>query len=164
MPSPRNSSNPFFEIEPGVSIELLQPASRGRLTLPVAVRSRLHEVEKSGPTVMLATVLGEGTIQFEAWSRNGDRLVAAAAEGAAQLDGRAKVDFLAAAADRWSRFLLQEDGRVILPPLLALHLNPEPGATLRIVSANGIATLYTAAAWREQTLRISSLLDGLDDA
>lgn len=154
--------NVLGESQKGAWLDIVEVATDGRLAVPIVLRRRVDWAEPSENLALLSRILVDGTVVLEPLEAGASDLEALTQvlQGAEE-EERATLTF-AAMATR-NRIALQPDGRLRLSPLLADHLEAEPGARVWVGALDDRIRLWSRTGWQrlmaESHRRLADALD-----
>jgi DNA-binding transcriptional regulator/RsmH inhibitor MraZ len=138
--------NLVADFEESAWLEAVQLASDDRLPLPAALRRCLTWCAPEASLPLLASIGSDGGVQVRPLSAQQDELKAIkAALAEAEPANRGSMALTAMAT--YYRIPLQPDGRLRLPPALALHLCSVAGGRVWVGAHSDVITLWSEKAW-----------------
>ncbi len=150
--------NPFASLDPGVWTEVVEFGSKGRFGIPAAARRRLTWLAGAAAQGLLATLEDGGVARLEPWSVAGDATVKAVAAAIDAAPAR-RSEIALAATDRFMHVSVEENGRIVVPSNLVVHLDPHVTGRARVVVRDDRMWLWSQVGWEEaRTARLSVLL------
>jgi hypothetical protein len=150
MSAGRNPSwNPVAELDASVWSEVVALTSKGRLTLPIALRRRLPWGEPLGSVVALVVLSDHGAAELLPWVPGGEEVLRLLSKAVSALPTAGRSEIVLAAMDRYLRITFEPDGRATLPTNLLVHLDAHRTGIARVVARDGRLWLWSETSWRD---------------
>lgn len=139
--------NPFGGLDPLAWTEIAAISSKGRLSLPVAVRKRLAWFPGAAGEGLLGILEPGGRAELAGWAERGRGAMDEVARRfeAAPPEGRGEIAI--AAMDRYMRISVEAPARVALPTNLEAHVDPQGRGLVRLVVGDNRLWLWSEAEW-----------------
>lgn len=150
--------NAFSGLVPGAWTEVVEVSTKWRLTLPTAVRGRLHWLEGVGDEGLLAVLDPQGRAELAPWAARGTQAVADVSQRLAAAPPEHRDEIAIAAMDRYMRMAVEPPARVALHPNLAAHLDAEEGDVVRVIVRAGRLWLWSERQWQARRMDRIALL------
>jgi|GEM_PF-4407044 len=141
--------NPLSTLEPEVWSEVVALSSKSRLSLPVAIRSRVGWLSPGGHG-LLAIVDKGGFAEIFAWHLHGETVMADLAGLLTIVDKSERGELALAAMDRYVKLTLDPDGRMVLPANLISDLDATVSQCVRVVARDSRLWLWSERRWQAE--------------
>ena len=142
--------NPFSSFSSTAWTEVVQLASKERLSVPISIRRIVPWVDRIQPSGgMLAIMELNGVAELMPWTPHGESAVSSVKAAAARAEPAAIGNLILAAMDRYVRLTLDTDGRTVLPFNLLAHVDPSNTSRVRVLAEGGRLWLWSERQWEE---------------
>ncbi len=154
------SWNPVALLAQDVWTDVVPLASKGRIVVPMPVRSRLGWLANSGGGV-LAEVAPDHSVELRPWDPFGVEAMKAVRVTLAEADASRRGELAVASMDRYLKLSLDGAGRTTLPPPLVSQLDAEISSCVRLVLRDSRLWLWSERRWQStRPARLDLLLSG----
>lgn len=141
------SWNPVASLAQNVWTDVVPLASKGRIVVPVPVRSRLDWLENSVEGV-LAEVASDHSVELRPWDPFGIKAMKAVRMALAEADVSRRGEIAVAAMDRYMKLSVDGAGRTTLPPPLVFQLEAETSCCVRLILRDSRLWLWSERRWQ----------------
>lgn len=156
-----SSWNPVASLAQNVWTDVVPLASKGRIVVPVPVRSRLGWLA-SPPGGILAVVGADHSVELRPWEPFGVEAMEAVRFALAGADAARRGELAVAAMDRYMKLSSDGAGRATLPPPLVSLLDAETTACVRVVMRDSRLWFWSERRWQSDRPTRLSLLSPAD--
>jgi DNA-binding transcriptional regulator/RsmH inhibitor MraZ len=141
------SWNPVASLAQDVWTDVVPLASKGRIVIPVPVRSRLDWLANSDGGI-LAEVAADHSVELRPWDPSGVEAMKAVRSALAEADASRRGEIAVAAMDRYMKLSVDGAGRMTLPPPLVSQLDAEISSCVRLVLRDSRLWLWSERRWQ----------------
>lgn len=146
------SWNPVAALCHDVWTDVVPLASKGRIVVPVSVRSRLPWLanQEGG---LLGIVEAGRFAELLPWEPHGRQAMDAVRRAIDTSDAAERGELALAAMDRYLRLTADGAGRTLLPGALVSHLDAEASSCVRVVMRDARLWLWSEREWQAERAR-----------
>ena len=142
-----SSWNPVASLAQDVWTDVVPLASKGRIVVPVPVRSKLTWLAAPAGGI-LAEARADHSVELRPWEPFGMQAVEAIRVALAEADADRRGEVAVAAMDRFMKLSSDGAGRATLPPPLVSLLDAETTSCVRLVMRDSRLWLWSERRWQ----------------